>query len=145
MQQAVTENCSLIQYADDTMIFSSHSDAKQAVEKRNTNIKNLTEFFESLGLTINTDKAEFATFCKSNNNPKFNNMRLLVKDQGINISKSMKYLSVFLDQNLTYQIEVKNILRKMAFGMKNFYAIRDFFSNQNTSATSQCLVFSHPH
>ena len=39
MQQTVTENCSLLHYADDTMIFSSHSDAKQAVEKRYINVK----------------------------------------------------------------------------------------------------------
>ena len=84
MQQTVTENCSLIQYADDTMIFSSHSDAMQAVEKLNTNVKNLMEFFESHRLTINTDKTEFIIFCKSNNNPKFNNIRLSVK-----IKKSM--------------------------------------------------------
>ena len=44
-QRTVTENCSLIQYADDTMIFPSHSDAKQAFEKLNTNVKNLIEFF----------------------------------------------------------------------------------------------------
>ena len=44
------------------MIFSSHSDAKQANEKLNTNVKNRIEFFESHRLTINTDKTEFTIF-----------------------------------------------------------------------------------
>ena len=43
MQQLFTDNCSLIQYADDTMIFSSHSDTKQPVEKLDS-IKNLIDF-----------------------------------------------------------------------------------------------------
>ena len=91
------------------MISSSHSDAKHAVSTLNTNVKNLIELFESHTLTINTDKTEFVIFCKASNNAKFNNIRSSVKDQNIKISKSEHYSGVFLDQNLTYQDEVKNI------------------------------------
>ena len=134
--QQTTENCSLLQNADGTMIFSSQSDAKQAVQKLNSNVKTLIEFFESRRLTIETDKTE-VIFCKSNSNPKFKSIKLSVRDQEINVSQSIKYLGV-LDQNLIYQDEVKNILLKMARGKKLFTLPR-FLSNQNTSASSQCI------
>ena len=101
------------------MISSWHSDAKQAVSTLNTNVKNVIELYESHKLTINTDKTEFVIFCKSSKNAKFNNIRSSVKDQNIKISKSQDYSRVFLDQNLTYQDEVKNIWRKMACGTKS--------------------------
>ena len=90
MQHTVTENCSLLQYADDTMIFSSHSDAKQAVEKLNTNVKNLIVFFWESKVNHQYGQNWIFFFCKSNNNPKFNNIRLSFKDQDINVSQSVK-------------------------------------------------------
>ena len=44
----------------------------------------------------------------------FNDIRLSVKNQDIIVLKSIKYLGVFHDQNPTNQVEVKNILPKMA-------------------------------
>ena len=120
MQHTVTQNCSLKQFADDTMIFSSHSDAKQTVEKLNTNAKNLIEFFESHRLTTKTDKGEFFCFCKSYNKEKLSKIRLSVKAQDIIISKTVKNSGVSLDQNLTYQNEVKKSCGKRLKDLKLF-------------------------
>ena len=61
MQQTFPEKFSLIHYANDTLIISSHSDAKQAVQKLNTNVKNLVEFFQS-HRPSNTDKLKIYFF-----------------------------------------------------------------------------------
>ena len=59
------------------MIFSSHSNAKQAVEKLNIIVKILVEFSESHRLTINTDKIEFIIFLQIK---QFIKIGLLVKN-----------------------------------------------------------------
>ena len=67
-------------------------------------------FFEKHQLTLNADKTEFITFQTKNN--KYKNTNLIVKDEVIRSSSAVKYLGVYLDQNLLFQEEVKHILRK---------------------------------
>ena len=57
----------------------------------------------------------------------------------------MKYLGVYLDQNLDFQDEMKNILRKIATGIKTLYAIRDFFPTATRLLLLNGLVLSHLH
>ena len=68
MQQSVIESCNLIQYADDTMIFSSHNDLTEARNNIQQTIECLVKFFESHQLTINADEMEFICFCKPSRN-----------------------------------------------------------------------------
>ena len=145
MQQSVMENCNLIQYADDTMIFSSHNDLTEARNNLQQTIESLVNFFASHQLTINADKTEFICFCKPSKNDFARNHTLKVKNQIINTSTAVKYLGVYLDQTLKFQDEVKNILRKMATGIKTFYAIRDTFPIATRLLLLNALVLSHLH
>ena len=56
-----------------------------------------------------------------------NKLKLKVHNQVISAISNVKYLGVYLDQNLNYQIEIKNILRKMALGIKSLFSVRDIF------------------
>ena len=144
MQQSVMENCNLIQYADDTMISSSHNDLRTARNKLQQTIERLVNFFESHPLTINANKTEFICFCKPSKN-NFAGNHTKVKNQIINTSITVKYLGVYLDQNLNFQDEVKYILRKMATGIKTLYAIRDIFPTATRLLLLNALVLSHLH
>ena len=105
-------------------------------------LNNLYIFFENHRLTINADKTEFILFCKPKNND-VKSYKLHVKDQIIKHSNSVKYLGVFLDQNLTFQDEVKSILQKMSCGIKCLYSIRDLFPEKTRLMLLNALVVSH--
>ena len=64
-------------------------------------IERLVNFFERHQITINSNKTEYICFCKPSKT-----------------STTVEYLGVYLDQNLDFQDEVKNILRKMAISIK---------------------------
>ena len=145
MQQSVMENCNLIQYADDTMISSSHNDLTTARYKLQRTIERLVNFFESHQLTINANKTEFVCFCKPSKNNFAGSHTIKVKNQIINTSTTVKNLGVYLDQNLNFQDEVKNILWKMATGIKTLYAIRDIFPTATRLLLLNALVLSHLH
>ena len=104
MQQSVMENCNLIQYADDTMIFSSHNDLTEARNNLQQPIESLVNFFESHQLTINADKTEFICFCKPSKNDFDRNHTLKVENQIINKSTTVKYLGVYLENTLFIEI-----------------------------------------
>ena len=55
MRKSVSNNCQLVQYADDTMIFSAHLDQNQGIQILEENIRKLVHFFESHKVTINAD------------------------------------------------------------------------------------------
>ena len=55
----------------------------------------------------------------------------------------MKYLGDYLDQDLDFQDEVKNILRKLGTGIKTLYAIRDIFQTATRLILLNALVLSH--
>ena len=80
-------------------------------------------------------------FCKQSKNDLGRSHTLKVKNQII--KTSVEYLGVYLDQNLKFQDEVKNILRKRATGIKTFYALRDIFLNATRLLLLNALVLSH--
>ena len=90
MQQSVKENCNLIQYADDTMISSSHNDLTTARNKLQQTIERLVNFFESHQLTINANKTEFICFCTPSKNNFAGSHTIKVKNQIINTSTTVK-------------------------------------------------------
>ena len=52
----------------------------------------------------------------------------------------MKYLGAYLDRNLNYQDEQKNILRKMACNIKTIYYVRDFLPEKTRLLLLNSLV-----
>ena len=57
-------------------------------------------------------KTELIVFSKPHKNRVMENLKLEVKGQFIKATNSIKYLGVYLDRNLTFQEEIKHILRK---------------------------------
>ena len=94
-------------------------------------------------MTLNADKTEFITFQTKNNKNK--NTNLIVKDEVIRSSSTVKYLGVYLDQNLMFQEEVKHLLRKMACGIKTLSSIRDYFPEIVRLLLLNALVINHLH
>ena len=65
--------------------------------------------------------------------------------KSLNNPNLQKYLGDYLDQNLAYQMEVQNILRKMATGIKVLYSIRNILLEKTRLLLLNPLVLSHLH
>ena len=65
-----------------------------------------------------------------------------VKDQS---KEAVKYLGIYLDQSLNFQEEVKNILRKMAMGIKTLNVIKHPFPVSTRILLMNALILSHLH
>ena len=58
------EGCTLVQYADDSLVFSSSIISEDALNRLQKSLNNLTEFFAENQLNLNASKSEFITFCQ---------------------------------------------------------------------------------
>ena len=73
------------------------------------------------------------------------NSNISIEDNPIPISSTVKYLDSFIDQNLTFQREVKKVLRKLACGIKTLNAIKNTFNINTRLIIMNALVLSHLH
>ena len=56
----IDHKCSVVQYADDTMVFTSSKKTGSAVESLELNVNNICDFFEKQQLTLNADKTNLS-------------------------------------------------------------------------------------
>ena len=83
--------------------------------------------------------------CKNSQNKLTKNLKLQVKNLSTSLSSFVKYFGVYLDQNLTYENEVKHVLKKMACGIKTIYAVKQFLAEKVCLLLLNALVLSHLH
>ena len=145
MQKIIDETCKIVQYADDIFLFVADKCVNTAKQRLENNIAKLVEYFESHRLNLNEDKTEFIVFCKNSQNKLTKNLKLQVKNYSTSLSSFVKYLGVYLDQNLTYENEVKHVLKKMACGIKTIYAVKQFLPEKVCLLLLNALVLSHLH
>ena len=107
----------------------------------------MVHLFQCHRLNLNNTKTDFRIFC---NKAKFSitkTLRLRVDDHPIEPSSCVRYLGVHLDQSLTFEVEIKNILKKMACGIKTLYTVKTFLPEEFCPKLLNALVLSqiqHP-
>ena len=143
MATRVDNETELIQYADDTVILTFDTSIDKSKIKLEQNTNKLIRFFHEHHLTVNTSKTEFMIFGKSKRND-FSE-QIILDSIPIDEKPEVIYLGGHIDSNLTFQEEVKHILRKMARGIKTIYAIRKSFPQKLLILVLNALVLSHLH
>ena len=103
----IGETSELVQYADDTMIYTSHGNIEEPISILENDIDKLIHFFQCHRSTVNANKTELIILCKPWKNNATQNYILRVKNEIIHTSANAKYLGIYLDRNLTYQNEVE--------------------------------------
>ena len=59
--------------------------------------------------------------------------------------QKIKYLGVHIDNRLTFKSEIKLLLKKMAHGIKNIYAIRNSLPGSTFKLILNALVLCQLH
>ena len=114
------------------------SESKLLLEK---SIAKLILFFRKNELNVNESKSEFIFGA-----PKRNKIEeIVVNGCTVLEKKVVKYLGVHIDCNLSFDEEIKNVLRKMAVGIKVIYSIKNIFPEKTRSALLNALALSHMH
>lgn len=143
MKSVVPNNCKIVQYADDTFIFSSNKDIDMAIQNVEEACKNLVVYFKAHELMLNVDKTEFTIFCKKSKIKETELRKIDICEKSIRLQSEVKYLGIIIDQGLTFQPQVKTVLQKMACGIKCIYAIRNRFPLKTRLLLLNALVLSH--
>ena len=88
----------------------SEKKVQNGLEILEKDVKNLVNYFDCNYLRLNADKTEFIVFGSTESK----DMSVTIDEQKIKEKTEVKYLGVTIDKKLTFQSEVKHILRSMA-------------------------------
>ena len=131
-------NCSLIQYADDAVVYTFGKnilDCKLHLEK---SISSFVDYFSYHSLKFNSEKTEFIVYDTSSAAESVKVDNHIIKEV-----ENVKYLGVILDKKLLYQQEVKEVLSKVAQGTKLLYVLRNVVQYHSRKVLLNSLVISH--
>ena len=112
-------SCETIQYADDTVLLSSHGEVLKSKDELQKAIEKFIQF-----LKLHHPHPDKTVYFFGNSNPQ-DETTLKVGDKLISSKAEIKYLGVYFDKDLKNQKQVKILLSKMAQGIKRIYAIRN--------------------
>ena len=132
----------IVQYADDTLVFTSNVYPQMAKPELEHSLENLVHFFEYNQLQVNPKKTEFITFSKPSSAKRTELMTLDLCNEKIETSHSIKYLGVHLDKHLNYDIQVKHTLKKMATSIKTLAENRVNLPKETMLLLYRSLVIS---
>ena len=116
---------------------------KSAKQLQKKNVILLTKYFTSLKLQLNPSKTEFLLFCRNRSFSESESIK--IGNKIITESKSVKYLGVHIDNNLSFQDGVKQILKRKARQIKTIYILRNRMSTFLMKTVLNAFVISHLH
>ena len=140
-------NVSILRYADDHSIYDSFDPKSDS--DRHTVIKNLESCLVSINtwmtlnrLKMNSSKTEFILFGSRVQLQRCSDCQIVVCDANIQQSSSVKYLGLHMDDQLTFNIQIREKCRTASANLFYIRQIRDYLSKELCQQLVQFLVIS---
>jgi len=119
MESAVT--CKLLLYADDSALLISHKDIDYIQTELSVQLESVNKWLIDNRLSLHLGKTESILFGSKRKLKKHSNIRVICKGQELQCRKSVKYLGIEMDQNLSGELTGKSIIKKTNSRLKFFY------------------------
>ena len=143
LKDSIDSKSRLIQYADDCLIYSSGQDSPQTLAELQKNVRGIDEYFSIHQLNLNASKTQFITFSRKNDTRSTASEIIAIGRTNVKKKNRCKYLGVTIDKHLSFDLQVKQVLQKMAMGIKTIDAIKNQLPKTTVAMLLQPLVLNH--
>ena len=113
-------------FADDTNLFLSDENISELFQQINKELKSVLTWFKANKLSINTDKNKCTIFYAASKKrfmpAKF--PELFIDDITLERETVTKFLSVIIDENITYKVHINTISTKTSKSIGILYRVR---------------------
>ena len=138
----ISVKCKLLLYADDSALIISGTDPKQIAEELSKALEECRQWLMDNKLSLHLGKTEAMIFGSKKKLNKVESFKVRCGDVEINNVKKVKYLGLVIDDDLSGESAITNILKKANSRLKFLYRYREMlnFSTRKTlcSALIQC-------
>ncbi|CAB4037008.1 Hypothetical predicted protein [Paramuricea clavata] len=120
------QNCQILLYADDTVVYTSDKSCEAIESNLNSELTNLARWFSNNKLVLNLKKGktEFVLFGTSKKLRKSPKVQVKINEIPINEAESYEYLGVELDKSLNYNSHIDRTIKKASAKVKLLSRIR---------------------
>ena len=131
-----TVNCQM--FADDIMVDYSSSSVRLINHQLSEGVSHLADYLRDRGLILNEDETQIVGIHRT----KCQDLTLDIRCNGKQLKqcKSAKYLGVIFDDNLQWNSQVNNIVRKVCHKLHTLWIIRKFITTQLALQLYQSLI-----
>ena len=136
----LASNSTIHLFADDTNLTLSHSNVSTLQQNINDELVNVSNWFKVNKLSINFNKTEFMVVTTKQNKPE---LKVSIDNNPIKQSHHIKYLGVFIDDNLNWKQQIKEQCSKVARGSWALNQLKHFVDEQTLRSVYHCLIYSH--
>jgi len=111
-------------FADDTNIFLYNRNLNTLVCDSNKTLHDISKWMVANRLSINIEKTNYTLFSPTREKPSSEDIKLLLNNAPINMSKCVKYLGVHIDEDLKWCDHIKYVYTSIMKYVGIFYKIR---------------------
>ena len=107
------------------------------------NVRGIEEYFSIHQLNLNASKTQFITFSRKNDTRSTASEIIAIGRTNVEKKNRCKYLGVTIDNYPSFDLQVKQVLQKMAMGIKTIDAIKNQLPTTTLTILHQPIVLSH--
>ncbi len=110
-----------------------------------TESNTLLQWCEENRLIMNAEKTQLLNFCISNRSSRATNgvHTILLDDKVVNSSKEVKFLGVFLDENLKFHCHLEHVTKKISIGIFMLRQLRQSVSTEVLLSAYYGLIYPY--
>ena len=138
-----SDKFSFVTYADDTNVIVSHASLSDLITIVNHELNNLAVWFEAIKLTLNIDKTNYMIFKNRHSNNIYDDLNICIDGRKISRVSHTKFLSVLLDESLTWSNHTSNIVNILSTYCGILYRLREVLPSKALFSLYNTLVFPH--
>lgn len=113
-------------FADDTVIlYDTTSNMQEMLQYMQNDLTVLNEYLRVNKLVVNIDKTNYIIFTSPRNNHNIINIPLHLNNRQISRTNHVKYLGLYLDENLNWKIHINHIIKKILPVVGILWRLRD--------------------
>ena len=136
-------DCKINLYADDTALYSSSTSYIELMLNLRLELSIVSEWLKANKLTLNVKKTKFVIFGSRHKLARNQDTPLYINREQIERVKSMKYLGMMLDDQLTFEEHIDYIQSKTVQKLGILRKSRDFLDRNTSILLYKSLVLPH--
>ena len=143
MELSISSECKLLLYADDSAILYSNKDPRVISDKLGLELEMCSKWLVDNKLSLHMGKTECIIFGSKRKLRKINNFSVECNGHTIKAQRSVKYLGLTLDDQLTGEAIVNSIVQKVNGRLKFLYRQCNFLEEKLRKSICSALIQCH--
>ena len=139
----ISVRCKLLLYADDSALLVSGTDPQTIANTLSEELKSCHMWLIDNKLSLHLGKTESILFGTKIMLALVNDFQVYCNDTAINLVKSVTYLGITLDNDISGESVVSNIIKKASSRLKFLYRYKDMLNEKSRKIMCSALIQCH--